>query len=82
VLVALSVLTRALAATYIIAGSSGVSAPRARIDGWFAVARPVCNKLVVGLHSVSRAAGSFASTRPALIADVVRGAAEMRRIER
>jgi hypothetical protein len=33
VLVALSVLTRALVATYIVAGSSGVSAPRAGIDG-------------------------------------------------
>jgi hypothetical protein len=70
VLVALSVLTGALAATYAVAGSSGASAPRAGIGsgivGWFAVGCPVCNKLVVGLIGASGATGTFAPAQPAL----------------
>ncbi len=70
VLVALSVLTGALAATYTVAGSSGGGAPRAGIGsgviGWFAVGCPVCNKLVVGLLGVSGATNSFAPAQPFL----------------
>jgi hypothetical protein len=75
VLIALSVLSGALAATYAIAGSSGASAPRAGIGsgivGWFAVGCPVCNKLVVGLLGASGATGSFAPAQPALGAAAV-----------
>jgi hypothetical protein len=70
VLVALSLLTGALAATYTVAGGSGGSAPRAGIGsgivGWFAVGCPVCNKLVVGLLGVSGATNSFAPAQPVL----------------
>jgi hypothetical protein len=70
VLVALSVLTGALAATYAVAASSGASAPRAGIGsgliGWFAVGCPVCNKIVVGLLGVSGATNSFAPAQPFL----------------
>ena len=70
VLVALSGLTGALAATYTVAGTSGAGAPRAGMGsgilGWFAVGCPVCNKLVVAVLGASGAAGSFASLQPLL----------------
>jgi hypothetical protein len=70
VLVALSVLTGALVATYTVAGDSGAGAPRAGfgsgILAWFAVGCPVCNKLVVTLIGVSGATGWFAGVQPLL----------------
>jgi hypothetical protein len=70
VLVALSLLTCALIATYVIAGPSGAGAPRAGIGssivGWFAVGCPVCNKLVVALLGASGATSTFAPLQPAL----------------
>ena len=70
VLIALSVVTGALASTYVVAGGSGPSAPRAGFGsgliGWFAVGCPVCNKLVVALLGVSGATGVFAPLQPAL----------------
>jgi hypothetical protein len=70
VLVALSLLTGALAATY--AGTSGLtgSAERAGVGsgivGFFAVSCPVCNKLVVALIGTSGASGWFASIQPVM----------------
>jgi hypothetical protein len=75
VLVALSILTGALAATYTVAGTSCVTAPRAGfgsgIIGWFAVGCPVCNKLVVAVLGASGAAGTFAPLQPFLGAAAV-----------
>jgi hypothetical protein len=76
VLVALSCLTGALAATYAVAGASGAGAPRAGIGsgivGWFAIGCPVCNKLVVTLVGASGATSTFAPAQPFLgIAAVV-----------
>jgi hypothetical protein len=82
VLIALSVLTGALAATYAVAGASGAGAPRAGIGsgivGWFAIGCPVCNKLVVALLGVSGATGTFAPLQPVLgVAAVVLAAAAL-----
>jgi hypothetical protein len=75
VLVALSLLTGALVATYTVAGNSGAGAPRAGIGsgivGWFAVGCPVCNKIVVALLGASGATSSFAPAQPALGAAAV-----------
>jgi hypothetical protein len=69
-LVALSVVTGALVATYTLAGDSGAAVPRSGIGsgilGWFAVGCPVCNKLVVALLGVSGATGTFAPLQPLL----------------
>jgi hypothetical protein len=70
VLVALSLLTGALAATYALAGGSNGAAEGAGIGsgivGIFAISCPVCNKIVVGLIGASGAAGWFASLQPVL----------------
>jgi hypothetical protein len=70
VLVALSMLTGALAATYALAGPSGVAEQRAGLGagflGWFAVSCPVCNKLVIALIGVSGATGVVEPLQPAL----------------
>jgi len=70
VLVVLSVLTGALAATYGLAAPSGVANPRVGVGagllGWFAVSCPVCNKIVVALIGVSGATGVVEPLQPAL----------------
>src|SRR4051812_42919523 len=70
ILVVLSGLTGALAATYAVAGGSGVGAPRvgfgSGILGWFAVGCPLCNKIVIGLLGVSGATSVFAPLQPIL----------------
>jgi hypothetical protein len=70
VLVALSVLTGALVATYAVAGVSGAGAPRAGVGsgivGWFAIGCPVCNKLEVALLGASGATSTFAPAQPFL----------------
>jgi hypothetical protein len=69
-LIALSIVTGALIATYTVAGDSGAGAPRAGfgsgILGWFAVGCPVCNKLVVALLGASGATSTFAPLQPLL----------------
>jgi hypothetical protein len=69
-LIALSVATGALVATYTVAGDSGALVPRTGIGsgilGWFAVGCPVCNKLVVALIGVSGATSTFEPLQPAL----------------
>ena len=74
-LVALSIVTGALIATYTVAGDSGVVAPRAGLGsgilGWFAVGCPVCNKLVVALLGASGATSTFAPLQPLLGAAAV-----------
>jgi hypothetical protein len=74
-LVALSVVTGALVATYTMAGDSGAAVPRTGIGsgviGWFAVGCPVCNKLVVALLGASGATSTFAPLQPALGAAAV-----------
>ena len=67
VLVALSLLTGALVATY---------APRragigSGVLGWFAVSCPACNKIVVALLGASGATSTFAPLQPALGAAAV-----------
>ena len=70
VLVSLSVLLGALAATYVIAGSSGTAVPRAGLGsgvvGWLAVGCPVCNKAVVLLLGASGATSTFEPLQPLL----------------
>lgn len=70
VLVALSLLTGALVATYVVAGRSGDGTPRAGIGsgvlGWFAIGCPVCNKLVVLLLGASGATRVFEPAQPIL----------------
>jgi hypothetical protein len=70
VLVALSLLTSALAATYVVAGSSGNAAPRAGagsgVLAWLAVGCPVCNKVVVLLLGASGATSVFEPLQPVL----------------
>jgi hypothetical protein len=70
VLIALSLLTGALLATYALAGPTPASAERAGIGSgivaYFAVGCPVCNKLVVALIGTSGASGWFAAIQPAL----------------
>ena len=82
VLIALSVLMGALAATYSIAGSSGAKAPRAALGsgivGWLAVGCPVCNKAVVLLLGASGATSTFEPIQPILgVASVVLAAAAL-----
>jgi hypothetical protein len=75
VLIALSLLTGALAATYAIAGRSGASTPRAGVGsgvlGWLAIGCPVCNKLVVLLLGASGATTVFEPVQPVLGAGAV-----------
>jgi hypothetical protein len=71
VLVVLSVLTGALAATYVISrDATSAAAPRAGIGsgilGWFAVGCPLCNKLVIGLLGASGATSVFEPLQPIL----------------
>ena len=70
VLIALSVITGALAASYALAAPSGVADQRVGVGagflGWFAVSCPVCNKLVVALVGVSGATGVVEPLQPAL----------------
>jgi hypothetical protein len=70
VLIALSVVTGALASTYVVAGGSGPKAPRTGLGsgliGWFAIGCPVCNKLVVALVGVSGATSRFEPAQPFL----------------
>ena len=70
VLIALSLLAGALAATYLVyapatrgIGGAGVGSG---LLGCFAVGCPVCNKLVVALLGASGASGVFAPIQPAL----------------
>ena len=82
VLIALSLLTGALVATYTLAGDSGGAVPRAGIGsgilGWFAVGCPVCNKLVVALLGASGATSIFEPIQPALgLAAIVLAAAAL-----
>jgi hypothetical protein len=70
VLVALSVITGALAFTYGLARRSSLANQRAGVGagflGWFAVSCPVCNKVVVALVGVSGATGVVEPLQPAL----------------
>jgi hypothetical protein len=70
VLIALSLLTGALAVTYALASGQTTTAERAGVGsgivGFFAVSCPVCNKIVVGLIGTSGASGWFASIQPLL----------------
>ena len=70
VLVALSLLTGALVATYAMGGGSATGTKRVGIGsgvlGWFAVSCPVCNKLVVALLGASGATSTFAPLQPVL----------------
>jgi hypothetical protein len=70
VLVALSLLTGALAATYVrrdsVPGAAERSGIGSGIVGFFAISCPVCNKIVVALIGVSGASGWFASIQPLL----------------
>ena len=70
VLVVLSLLTGALAATYGLAAPSGVANQRVGVGagflGWFAISCPVCNKIVVALIGVSGATGVVEPLQPAL----------------
>jgi hypothetical protein len=69
VVIVLSLLTGALAGTYVVA--AGPATPRragigSNLIGWFAVSCPLCNKLVVALLGTSGALGTFAPLQPAL----------------
>jgi hypothetical protein len=70
VLVVLSLVTGALAATYGVAERHGTVNERTGIGagflGWFAVSCPVCNKLVVALVGVSGATGVVEPLQPVL----------------
>jgi hypothetical protein len=70
VLIALSLLTGALAVTYAIPAGATANAHRAGIGsgvlGWFAISCPACNKIVVALIGASGATGWFASAQPVL----------------
>jgi hypothetical protein len=86
VLVALSLITGALAATYGLAAPSGVANQRVGVGagflGWFAVSCPVCNKIVVALVGVSGATGVVEPLQPALgaLAVALAGAALAARV--
>lgn len=75
VLVALSVLTGALLATYAVAATPATGPRRfgisAGVLGWFAVSCPACNTIVVGLLGASGATSVFAPIQPALGAAAV-----------
>jgi hypothetical protein len=70
VLIALAVITGALAATYAMSGERDAGAKRAGIGsgvlGWLAVSCPVCNKLIVVLLGASGATSTFSPLQPAL----------------
>jgi len=70
VLVVLSLITGALAASYGFAAPSGVTNQRVGVGagflGWFAVSCPVCNKIVIALVGVSGATGVVEPLQPAL----------------
>lgn len=70
VLVALSLLAGAIAATFAIPSTRNTSTRRAGVAsgivGWFAVSCPLCNPVVVGLLGASGATGVFAHLQPAL----------------
>jgi hypothetical protein len=70
VLVVLSLITGALAATFGLAAPSGVANQRVGVGagflGWFAVSCPVCNKIVVALVGVSGATGVVEPLQPVL----------------
>jgi hypothetical protein len=70
VLVALSVLTGALLATYAVPTTPAAGPRRFAISagvlGWFAVSCPACNTIVVGLLGASGATSVFAPMQPAL----------------
>jgi hypothetical protein len=74
VVIVLSLLTGALAATYSLA--AGPRAPRragigSGVLGWFAVSCPLCNKIIVGLLGTSGALGTFAPLQPLLGASAI-----------
>lgn len=70
VLVALSLITGALAATYGLATPNGAANQGAGVGagflGWFAVSCPVCNKIVIALVGVSGATSVVEPLQPAL----------------
>ena len=86
VLVVLSLLTGALAATYGLASPRGVANQRVGVGagllGWFAVSCPVCNKVVIALVGVSGATGVVEPLQPALgaLAVVLAAAALVARV--
>jgi hypothetical protein len=70
VLVALSLLTGALVASYLVPAETAAGPGRAGFGsgvlGWFAVSCPACNKVVVALLGASGATGVFGPLQPAL----------------
>jgi hypothetical protein len=70
VLIALSLITGALAGTYGLAAPNGTANQRTGVGagflGWFAVSCPVCNKIVVALVGVSGATGVVEPLQPAM----------------
>jgi hypothetical protein len=70
VLVALSLLAGAIAATCATPSTGSTSTRRAGVAsglaGWFAVSCPLCNPVVVGLLGASGATGAFAHLQPVL----------------
>jgi hypothetical protein len=70
VLIALSLITGTLLATYVVADAPAAGVRRAGIGsgflGWFAVSCPVCNKLVIALVGVSGATGVVEPLQPTL----------------
>jgi len=70
VLVALSVVAGATAATYAHPSSTDPRVPRtgasAGVAGWFAVTCPLCNPIVVAMLGTSGAAGWFSRWQPLL----------------
>jgi hypothetical protein len=75
VLVALSLVTGALVATYAVGDGSAGATRHVGIGsgllGWFAISCPVCNKLVIALLGTSGATGIVAPAQPALGAAAV-----------
>jgi hypothetical protein len=70
VLVALSLIAGAIAATYATPSNAEVGTRRAGITsglvGWFAVSCPLCNPVIVALLGASGATGAFAHLQPVL----------------
>jgi hypothetical protein len=70
VLVALSLITGALVATYAVTDDPAVATKRVGIGsgllGWFAISCPVCNKLVIAMIGTSGATSIVAPAQPAL----------------